>query len=1003
MGSEILPPLVDREGEVARIAEVLDATERGEGQLLLLRGEAGCGKTRLAQEGVAEAERRGFDTGFGTALSESVAPYHPWKEALDGLGLSSILEERPPPKLLGLYVLTDKGTIMAKAEKEGHVPPPAAIEAIRACARGASTPDVETVEDGLFSRLAFPALRGVLLRANPKVAAIVEGPEDEAFLSDLQELGREMESSLGGTAQPEGVKEGLPPSAEAIVRRFMVAGKYEGIDYAHRDPKLRQARLFDQVLLGLSRRAQARPLLVLIDDLQWAAPSSLALMRYVARNLRDSRVLLMATYRVEELGMRPHFKDALVKMSEDGLPAGLVISGLPRAEMHRIAEVFLGTHALPGDFLNLLWRETQGYPLFIREVLRGLREEGAIRTVGDIQRLGRSVEGLDIPMRVLEAIRLRLEKLPKDERRLLDAAAACGTRFTTALIARVAGEEESWVAHGLQNLVRVHGLLRSTENGFGFDHPAVQEAAYEASLPEARRAHHREAAEWLELVGGPLEEIAEHYYRAGEAKAGPKLRQAAEEARARYANEEAIRFYDEAMSLEQDPERKREILEAVGVIDSLVGNYGEGLASFNRALAIAVNNRDKARLLAEIADTQSRMGQYETAMRVCIEASPLVDGKEVAEEALLRATVGDVHWRRGEYDQALEHYGRSFDVREKIGDRNGMASSLNNMGNVLWRQGEYDRALEHYGRSLEIREKIGDRYGMASSLNNMGLVHHERGEDDRALEYYGRSLEISEKIGYRYVVAASLTNIGNVHWRRGEYDRALEHYGRSLEISEKIGHLTGVALSLNNIGNVDWRRGEYDRALEHYGRSLEISEKIGNRPGLALSLNNIGRVHNERGEYDRAVEHYGRSLEIREKIGDRTGVAEALASLAEANMRRGDILEAQSQCSRALSVATQVGNPLSMSSAKRVFGMIHRQLERWEESTANFEESLRILAQVGNPFQEGKTHYEFGLMWQDKGELERARTQLSMAAQVFGKIGSRKELERAEGALRSLP
>ncbi|HLB66860.1 MAG TPA: tetratricopeptide repeat protein [Thermoplasmata archaeon] len=998
-----LAPLVDRQEEVARIAEALDAAERGEASLLLLRGEAGCGKTRLAQEAVAEAGRRGFDAGFGTALAESVTPYHPWQEALDGLGLGSVLEERPPPKLLGLYVLTENGSITAKVEREGQVPPATALKAIRAYARGAPRTDVEITGEGPISRVTVAAVRAVMLRGTRLVAAIVEGWEDEAFLSDLRALSRELESSLGGSTLPQGAKKSRPPSAEAVLMRFMETGKYEGIDYAHEDPRLRQARLFDQVLLGLSRRAQVLPLLVAIDDLQWADPSSLALMRYVARNLRDRRALLMGAYRVEEAGLRPHLKEALSKMEEDGLPAGILVSGLPRAEMRRIVEVFLGPHALPGEFLDLLWRETQGYPLFIREVLRGLREEGAIRARGATQRLARAVKRLDIPARVREAIRRRLEKLPKEERRLLDAAAACGTRFTTALIARVAGEEENRVVRGLENLVRVHGLLRTTENGFGFDHPAVQEVAYEASPPEARRAHHREAAEWLELVGGPLEDVAEQYYRAGEARAAPKLRQAADGARARYANAEAIRFYDEAMSLEENPGKRREILEALGLVYRLVGDYGASLSSFKRALALADSSRDRARMSGEIADTQSKMGQNETAMRVCVEALPIVEGQGVAEEAMLLSTIAWVHKERGEHDRALEYHGRSLEIREKNGDQAGIAASLNNIGLVHASRGDYDRALEYYARAVPISEKIRHLRLLGNHLGNIGNVHLERGEYDRALEHFGRSLDICEKIGYLPGVALWQGNLGVVHEERGEYDRALEHYGRSLDICEKIGDRRGVARSLGNIGLVHHYRGEYDRALEHYGRSLDMFQKIGDRQGVARELNDIGSVHLERAEYDRALEYHRRSLDIHEKIGDPGGVTDTLVFLAEANMRRGDLLHAESQCNRAISMATQVMDPVSLSSAKRVCGMIDRHLARWGESAANFEESLRVLAQIGAPFFEGKTHYEFGLMWKDKGESERARAQLSMAAQLFEKIGSKKELERARGALRNAP
>src|SRR3990172_3557799 len=140
---------------------------------------------------------------------------------------------------------------------------------------------------------------------------------------------------------------------------------------------------------GLTRKAGLHPQLVAVDDLQWADPSSLALLRYVARNVKNHRLLLVGAYRVEEAGLRPHLREALAKMDQEGVPAGLLVPGLPRPEMRRLADVFLGPHALPGDFLELLWHETQGYPLFIREVLRGLEGEGVIDVRGAAKRLVR--------------------------------------------------------------------------------------------------------------------------------------------------------------------------------------------------------------------------------------------------------------------------------------------------------------------------------------------------------------------------------------------------------------------------------------------------------------------------------------------------------------------------------------------------------------------------------------------------------------------------------------
>ena len=631
--------------------------------------------------------------------------------------------------------------------------------------------------------------------------------------------------------------------------------------------------------------------------------------------------------------------------------------------MRRLVEVFLGSHALPGDLLDVLWRETQGYPLFIREVLRGLEEEGTIRLRGAAKRLERPLDLLAIPVRVREAIRLRLEKLPKEERRLVDAAAACGTRFTTALLAKVAGEEESTVLRGLENLVRVHGLLRTTENGFGFDHPVVQEVAYEASPPEVRRAHHLEAAEWLELVGGPVEDVAEHYYRAGEAKAVPKLREAAEGARARYANAEAIRFYNEALSLEADAGKTSEVLEALGSLYKLVGDYAAGLTAYARALNLARTDRERARMAAKMAGIQVRIGEHEKALKNCLEALPLVEGEGVEEEAAVLAQIGMLYFRRG----------------------------------------EYDRALEYHRRSLAIQEKIGDPAGLAGSLHTIGFMHHDRGDYDKALEYYGRALAISERIGHLQFLANHLHHIGYVHYSRGDYDKALAYFGRALAIREKIGDPAALAASLHSIGDVHYSRGDYDKALEYLGRAVPISEGIGDLQLLANNLSCIGNVHRDLEDYDKALEHYGRGLAIGEKVGDLVRIAEASTGLAETSIRKGDLLNAERHCERALSVATQVGSKENIGAAKRVRGMLLRWRERWEESAADFEESLWIYTQVGQPFDEGRTHHEFGLMWKDKGDRERAREHLSQAVRLFERIGAKIELERAREALRELP
>jgi len=952
------PPLVDRQEEVARIAEALDAAERGKGQLLLLRGEAGCGKTRLVQEAVAQAARRGFVTGFGTSLSESVVPYHPWKEVLEGLRLGHILEESPPPKLLGLYVVTAEGEIAAREERENATLPPSAVSAISTDACGHATPHGDLAKDGAFTLLPLDRVRGVALRADGfHLGAILDGREDEALLSDLRDLARELELSSSASVQGKGGNDARAFVRTAL-RELLEAGKHEGVDYTHSDPKLRQARLFDHVALGLSRRAEVTPQLVAVDDLQWADPSSLALLQYVARNVGESRVLLIGAYRVEEAGVRPHLKDALAKMERDRQPPGLLVSGLPREEMRRLAEVFLGPHVLPGDFLDLLWRETQGYPLFIREVLRGLEADGAIQVRDRAKRLERPAEQLAIPTRVREAIRLRLEKLPKDERRVLDAAAACGTRFTTALLARVAGEEESRVLPNLNNLVRVHGLLRATENGFSFDHPAVQEVAYEVIPEDVRRAYHIEAAEWLELVGGPCEDAAEHYYRARDPRAGQKLREAAESARARYANAEAIRFYRESLELVKGEDERAWILEGLGDACELVGDYDRSIEAHRKLLALLAEGGPAARVRMKLARALEKKGAHPESIAVLEEALAGLGDGDPGDVAMVLAQLGHVYLLRGEYDTALRHLDRSLELSRRLNDRKGVATALCAIGEIRWVRTELDMALAPLMESLEIREEDGPLKELCETRDIIAFVHLDRGDCRQALEHMSMSLAVAERIGDMWRTASSYNTIGLAHLMMGECDLALEFLARSLRMGERFGHTWGIAFNWNFIGLAHLKNGNHDQALAALKRSLKIREGLGDRWGLTWTYCALAEAYCAQGAWDRARE-----------CGKQT-----------------------------LDLARQLGLRQKEAAAHRVLGMVSRGQGQWSDAIENFDESLRIFRAIGMMREEAESHYEFGLMWAKKGELGHAREEMASATELFQRLNLQNGVDRAARA-----
>lgn len=947
---------VDREEEMKRIKNSLKRTSTGEGELLIIRGEAGSGKTRLLQEAAAEAEKQGFSVGFGTALAESVVPYHPWKEVLEGLGLDVILKELPPPKLFGLYLITADGDVKVKVEREG-AKSKLLSDLISSLEESVTDSKAQKrLLDGDFILVGRDGHKSILWQGSDvHLGAIVEGDEDEGFLADIMALGDKAESILSGETHEEGDPYRI---VKTHLRQLLDSEIYEGIDYAREDPKMRQNKLFEHVALGLSRRAKGSSLCVLIDDLQWADPSSLELLRYVARNTRKTGVSILGTYRAEEAESRPQLKESLEGMDQEETLNKMDLNGLTREHLADLVRSFIGSHVLPEDFLDHLWQETRGFPLFVREVMVDLEDDGEIATQGSVKCLVRPLEEIALPKRVRDVIRRRLDQLPDEDRRLLDAAATCGSRFTASIVSKVAGEEEAKVLNGLGAIARIHGLLRLTDSGFAFDHPAVQEVLYDCVPAEIRQTYHRKAALWLELAGGPVEDIGEHYYRARDRRAVAVLNDAASEARTKYANKEAIRFYTEALELEEDEQKRMGMLYSLGDVCDSMGDLEKGLESFKGALAYAQEKDVQVGILNRIGRMRWKRGEIEECVRAHTEALSLLEDDGCKEEAM-----------------ALDGLGCAYESR-----------------------GDFDQALEYYERSLAIGEEIADQEVIARALTCKANIHNLKGEFGKAIENHEKSIKVSERIGNLVGVAGACMSAGAPHVAKGEYDRALELYEKGLAIYEKMGNRVGIAGFLNNIGNIHSLRGENRKALEYFERSLELSERAGARYYAAIHLMFIGMVHREEGEYDKSLEYLEKSLGTFKKIGDRGGLNWSYCELVQTFLKRKELGKAMEFCKKALNLSEELGSKGHLGESRRFLGMIYCEQGRWDLAAENFEESIRIFEGIGAKNALAKSHREFGLMWKQKGDMAEANEHLARALELFEALNLPKSAAEAREA-----
>ena len=309
-----------------------------------------------------------------------------------------------------------------------------------------------------------------------------------------------------------------------------------------------QAALFAAVRDYLAALATARPVVLLLDDLHWADPASLDLLRVIARGLADLPLLLLATYRADELTRRHPLYALLPLLVREARAARLDLRPLGEADLTAL----IGRYALPpadGDRLVTYLRDhAEGNPFYAGEVLRSLVETGVLQVAAAGGQLG-DLAAVSVPPLLRQVIDARVDRLGDASRDLLAAAAVIGQVVPLELWRAVADADEATILATIERAVGAR-LLEPTAEGARFAHALVREALYEEILPLRRRAWHRRAAEALATTpGADPDAVAYHFRQAGDPRALDWLIRAGERARRTYAWEVAVERFERALAL----------------------------------------------------------------------------------------------------------------------------------------------------------------------------------------------------------------------------------------------------------------------------------------------------------------------------------------------------------------------------------------------------------------------------------------------------------------------
>ncbi|MCU0725337.1 MAG: tetratricopeptide repeat protein [Planctomycetes bacterium] len=662
--------------------------------------------------------------------------------------------------------------------------------------------------------------------------------------------------------------------------------------------------------------AAERPLLWVVDDLQFAEPESRRIALAMARAVEGHRVMLL-------LVTRPGLPaEELAEFGASKVDRKIEVGRLsPREVVELLRDVLRGEAVAERLGGKIAWK-SDGVPFFILEIVRGLAECGLIarRPDGSFVET-RLIDAIEVPSTVRDMIEARLKELRDDERALLDVAAVQGLIFDADPIARVRDMKRVVVLEKLAAVARRTGVIRAEGPRFRFDHQQLMEVVYDG-LPESlRREYHSLLSETRRALVGELSGedacfVASHgLLGARPAEALPFLDRALAHLESVYRSESAIRLAELALAVPDGlaGTARAEVLFRKAQCEETLGRRDAQRKTLEEARQIAAESGDpvtRARALNGLAAILVRSGRTEEARADLLLALDLARGAgDTREELSAMLRLGTCFHSVGEFEDARKwfelHLARS---REK-GDRWGERASLGNLAVVLANLGRPDEALELHEGCLAILRELGDRRGEAMTSGNLGSLLSSLGRHEQARARLSHALSICREIGYRQGEANASGNLGAVFSALGRPDRAVESYRKSLALLREIGDAAGEGRTLVNIGAVLDTLGDRRAAREHLEGGLAIALRVGDRMNAGYARQALGRLAQAEGNFEAAEKAYRETWLDRKTRGYRSAALESLIGLGDVLMRAGRAEEAGEALAEALVEARDLGSP----------------------------------------------------------------------------------------------
>jgi class 3 adenylate cyclase/tetratricopeptide (TPR) repeat protein len=633
------------------------------------------------------------------------------------------------------------------------------------------------------------------------------------------------------------------------------------------DPDTERYLLYSAVVALLDHAAEETPLVVVLDDLQWADKPSLQLLRYVVTNA-TGRLLLIGAYRHDELSHSRPMTHTLATLQREPGVSHVALSGLDDTGVIAFMEAAAGHHLDDSgvDLAQALYRETDGNPFFVWEVLRHLSETGAIyRDDAGHWAASVSLEDMSMPDTVRVVIGSRVAHLGQTVSRVLPLAAVIGREFDLDLLAAVTelGEDDLLDVLDTAAAAALVAEIANTPGRFVFSHALIQHTLYQ-DLGATRRAHaHRKVAEALDALtvnhpGARVEELAYHWCNAPQpacaAKAINCARQAGDAALAALAPDEAVRHFSQALRL----------VDVAGG-DPLLGcDLRVGLGQAQRQAGIASFREtflDAAQRARELGATDRLVDAALANTRGWFSASGVVDDDKVAvlEAALEAVPQGDNPERAlllgtlcselsfGPLDRRIAVAAEAKSMARRLADPATLVQVLSLLDNPLQIPSALGERRADVAEALALAESLGDPEALYHALSQHQVNAVQAGDFATADASLARLHELSDRLHQPTLTWMTLFKEAGMALMAGDPGRAEEAATAAVAVGTESGQPDALTVFGSQVMFAHMQRGRLGELV------ALVDQAVIDNPGLPSFRAILAAAHLDAGNHATAL------------------------------------------------------------------------------------------------------------------------------------------------------